>query len=45
MYDGSWKNGKKEGKGKDSVKVGIMYYENGEIYNGEWKDNKRNGRG
>jgi len=37
-YVGEYKNGKKEGQGK-------QIYQNGTIYEGQWKDDKRNGYG
>ena len=38
MYEGSWKSGKKDGKG-------ILQYENGDRYEGQMKDDKRDGAG
>jgi len=38
VYKGSWKNGKKDGRG-------IFFYENGEIYDGNWKNDFRSGYG
>jgi hypothetical protein len=37
-YDGSYKNGMRNGKG-------TMVYDNGDKYVGQWKDDKRNGTG
>ena len=38
LYIGEWKDGKKDGQGKQT-------YSNGDIYVGEWKNNKQNGEG
>ena len=38
IYEGEWKNGKKEGKG-------TLCYSNGDKYEGEWKRGKREGKG
>ena len=38
IYEGQWKNGSRNGVGK-------QYWEDGCIYKGEWKDDKTNGRG
>ena len=38
MYDGEWKNGRRNG-------LGIFYYENGECYDGEFKNDLPNGKG
>lgn len=46
VYEGQWKNGKKDGKGKDGYKViGTMNYANGDKYDGQWKDDKKSGLG
>jgi tetratricopeptide (TPR) repeat protein len=37
-YEGNWKDGKENGKGK-------MMYSDGRKYDGEWKDGKQNGKG
>ena len=37
-YEGDWKVGKREGKGK-------QVYANGNVYDGEWSDDKRQGLG
>ncbi len=37
-YEGSWKNGVRQGKG-------ICYYANGDVYEGEWLANQQNGEG
>lgn len=37
-YDGTWKNGKMEGKGK-------FVYPTGGVYEGEVKDGRRHGKG
>jgi hypothetical protein len=36
VYDGGWKDGKYNGKGK-------MTYKDGDVYDGEWKDDQKNG--
>lgn len=38
MYDGEWKNGRRNG-------LGIFYYENGECYDGEFKNDLPDGKG
>lgn len=38
IYEGEWKDGKKNGQGKCT-------YVDGEIYDGEWKDDKKHGHG
>ena len=38
MYDGEWKNDKRDGKG-------IMIFANGGKYEGEWKGDLMNGKG
>ena len=38
IYEGDFKNGKKEGNGK-------IYYENGDRYEGEFKNDVRDGKG
>ena len=45
VYDGEWKNGMREGRGKMHVKMhfnGEVYHE---VYDGEWKNGMRGGRG
>eukprot|EP00824_Muranothrix_gubernata_P009735 TRINITY_DN22441_c0_g1_i1.p1 TRINITY_DN22441_c0_g1~~TRINITY_DN22441_c0_g1_i1.p1 ORF type:complete len:393 (+),score=76.77 TRINITY_DN22441_c0_g1_i1:41-1180(+) len=37
-YEGDWKKGKRDGRGK-------MEYSDGEIYDGDWRDNKPHGNG
>jgi hypothetical protein len=37
VYEGEWKDGKKNGRGK-------LTFPDGEVHEGEWKDDKRNGR-
>lgn len=45
-YEGSWRDGKKDGRGKPIVKtLGVMYYANGDKYEGTWFDDKRDGNG
>ena len=44
-YDGEWKNGKKNGKGKVYSNVGIYYYIDGSQYDGYWVEDKKNGQG
>eukprot|EP01088_Endostelium_zonatum_P015027 TRINITY_DN3510_c0_g6_i2.p1 TRINITY_DN3510_c0_g6~~TRINITY_DN3510_c0_g6_i2.p1 ORF type:complete len:159 (+),score=64.51 TRINITY_DN3510_c0_g6_i2:27-479(+) len=39
VYDGSWKDDKREGKGK------MTWGNNGGVYDGSWKDDKREGKG
>ena len=38
VYDGDWKNGEQEGRGK-------MTFASGNVFNGEWKGGKQEGRG
>ena len=38
MYEGSWKNNKRDGKG-------VYKWSNGDVYDGDWKDNRPNGQG
>ena len=38
LFEGEWKNNKREGKGS-------LKYENGNVYEGEWKNDKREGKG
>lgn len=38
MFEGEWRGGKKNGKGK-------YYWKNGQVYEGEFKDNECNGTG
>ena len=38
IYDGEWKDGNFNGKGKYTYADGI-------IYEGEWKDDKKDGKG
>jgi hypothetical protein len=38
VYEGDWKDNKRDGKGK-------MTFANGDVYEGDWKDNKRDGKG
>jgi hypothetical protein len=38
VYDGEWKDGLKNGRGKNT-------FPDGSVYDGEWKDDKQNGRG
>jgi len=38
VYEGEWKNGKKEGQG-------VMTYANGNVYDGHWKNGKKEGEG
>jgi hypothetical protein len=38
VYDGEWKDGLKNGRGKNT-------FSNGEVYDGEWKDDAQHGRG
>ena len=38
LYEGYWKDGKREGKGR-------MFYYDGSTYEGEWKADTWNGRG
>jgi len=38
MYEGKWKHGKRNGKGKFTCA-------NGAVYEGDWKDGKMNGEG
>ena len=38
-YEGDWRDGKKLGKGVETL------FDGGRKYDGEWKDGKRHGRG
>ena len=38
VYEGEWKNNKREGKG-------TYKWSNGDVYEGDWKDNRPNGQG
>ena len=38
VYEGNWKDGKKNGKGKYT-------YTDGTVYEGDWKDGSKNGKG
>jgi hypothetical protein len=38
IYEGVWKEGKKEG-------YGVQKYLNGDVYEGEWKNDLRHGKG
>jgi len=38
LYDGDFKGGKRNGKGK-------LMCANGDVYDGDWRDDKRNGKG
>lgn len=45
VYDGDWREDRKEGNGIGVVKVGRMVYKNGDCYEGQWSDDMRNGKG
>ena len=38
VYEGSWKNNKRDGRG-------VYKWSNGDVYDGDWKDNRPNGQG
>ena len=45
-YNGNWKNGKRDGKGKQNNNIiGILYYSNKERYEGEFINDIIEGRG
>ena len=45
MYNGEWRNDKKNGKGKSEFYIGTYCYSNGDKYNGQYFEDKRNGKG
>jgi len=45
-YDGSWKDGKMDGKGiNHSIRIGTYTKSNGDEYNGDWREDKKEGKG
>lgn len=46
MYDGYWKDDKRDGRGMKLPKnIGKYTTANGDCYDGDWKEDKKDGRG